>query len=157
MAESRGASEAGVTVRAAILAVEDSLTQRERLGAELAAAGFDVVLAADGEEALGLLGDGRFDLVLTDVVMPRVDGYELCRRVKAVAPDLPVVVLTSLTDPTEIFRGLEAGADNFLRKPYQVDQLVGRLREVLEAQRRREAGEPTAVPEVVVGGQRFAV
>ena len=144
-------------MRAAILAVEDSLTQRERLGAELAAAGFDVVLAADGEEALGLLGDGRFDLVLTDVVMPRVDGYELCRRVKAVAPDLPVVVLTSLTDPTEIFRGLEAGADNFLRKPYQVDQLVGRLREVLEAQRRREAGEPTAVPEVVVGGQRFAV
>ena len=142
---------------ATILAVEDSPTQRARLGAELAAAGFEVVLAADGVEALERLGDRRCDLVLTDVVMPRIDGYELCRRVKAAHADLPVVVLTSLSDPTEIVRGLEAGADNFLRKPYQPDQLVGRLRSILAATQRRVAGRADTAPEVVVRGQRFTI
>ena len=113
-----------------VLAVEDSPTQAERLRADLAAGGFAVTMARDGQEALACLEAGQFDLVLTDIVMPGMDGYELCRTVKArpTTEALPVVLLTSLRDPLDVVKGLEAGADNFLRKPYRADQLAERLR-----------------------------
>ena len=112
-----------------VLAVEDSPTQAERLRGDLTAAGFAVTMASDAQEALACLETAQFDLMLTDIVMPGMDGYELCRTVKAMSADaLPVVLLTSLTDPLDVVKGLEAGADNFLRKPYRAEQLAERLR-----------------------------
>lgn len=123
-----------------VLAVEDSPTQAERLREDLTAAGFAVTMARDGQEALACLETGQFDLMLTDIVMPGMDGYELCRTVKAMpAHALPVVLLTSLTDPLDVVKGLEAGADNFLRKPYRSEQLAERLRTTLRNRMLRDS------------------
>lgn len=118
-----------------ILAVEDSQTQAEALKALLEGAGYTVGLAASGEEALRALGEQPADLVVADIVMPGMDGYELCRRIKAdrTLRELPVVLLTSLGDPLDIARGLECGADNYIIKPYEAAQLLARLRHVLDS------------------------
>ncbi|HLB35101.1 MAG TPA: response regulator, partial [Gemmatimonadales bacterium] len=91
-----------------VLVVEDSPTQAQALGAALEAAGYEVGLAASGDEALQQLQPKGFDIVVSDIVMPGdVDGYELCRRIKA-GPlrDVPVVLFTSLADPLDIIHGL---------------------------------------------------
>ena len=82
--------------------------------------GFEVVGASEGAKALKLFSAGDFDLVLSDVVMPGMTGYELCRAIKndRHKAHVPVVLLTSLSDPMDVIRGLECGADNFVRKPY---------------------------------------
>jgi len=121
-----------------VLAVEDSPTQAAALHAALATGGYSVTEARSGEEALDALETGTFDVVVSDVVMPgAVDGYELCRRVKAAHPHLPVILLTSLSDPLDIIRGLEAGADNFLTKPYTAEHLLERLGLLLANRRSR--------------------
>ncbi|MEA3246794.1 MAG: response regulator, partial [Gemmatimonadota bacterium] len=87
-----------------ILVVEDSPTQAERLVAHLEAAGHIVQAATTAEAALDRLDAGAFDLVLSDVVMPGMGGYDFCRVVKAQQPELPVLLLTSLSDPMDIIR-----------------------------------------------------
>ena len=126
-----------------VLAVEDSPTQAEVLRADLEDGGFTVTLAHSGGDALRLLADARsFDLVVSDVVMPGMDGYQLCKAVKdePATRHLPVVLLTSLTDPLDVVHGLEAGADNFIRKPYQAQQLVSRLMTTLHNRELRTSG-----------------
>jgi len=130
-----------------VLAVEDSATQAEALLATLGEGGFEVTLARSGDDALRILGERAFDLVISDIVMPGdVDGYELCRRIKA-GPhrETPVVLLTSLSDPMDIIHGLEAGADNFLTKPYEPEHLLERLAVLLATRRARARAEPPAL------------
>ena len=127
---------------ASILVAEDSPTQAEQVRSLLEQQGYRVTLARSGEEALERLDAEDFDLVLSDIVMPGMNGYDLCRRVKergSQAP-LPVVLLTSLADPTDIVRGLEAGADNYITKPYEPDQLLARIRRVLDSVQLRRRG-----------------
>jgi len=140
-----------------ILAVEDSPTQGELLVGYLREAGFEVTLATSGEAAVDCLRAQTFDLVLSDVVMPGMDGYQLCEHVKAHSRDVPVVLLTSLTDPLEIVRGLEAGADNFLRKPYEPEQLISRLRNILSHRAMRAGGRANLGLEVVLRDKRFLI
>ena len=115
-----------------ILLVEDSATQAAALAMFLEQEGFEISLARRAERALELLEVAPVDLVLSDVIMPGMDGYDLCRRIKTQAPDLPVVLLTSLTDPLAIVRGLESGADHYVTKPYDPVGLLARVRAVLE-------------------------
>src|SRR4051794_3239907 len=117
-----------------LLAVEDSRTQALELRAILEDAGLEVELAPDAERGLDLFHASPFDLVVSDIVLPGMSGYDLCRRVKA-DPDrggVPVILLTALSDPMDIVRGLECGADNFLTKPYDPDYLLGRVRRMLD-------------------------
>ena len=117
-----------------VLVVEDSATQAAALAVLLERDGFTTIIARRAERALELLGESRVDVVLSDVLMPGMDGYELCRRIKAV-PEwkaLPVVLLTSLNDPLAIVRGLESGADHYVTKPYDPEGLLARVRLVLE-------------------------
>ena len=124
-----------------VLAVEDSPTQAAVLLDALDSGGFSVTEARSGEDALEALETGTFDVVVSDVVMPgTVDGYELCRRTKETHPELPVILLTSLSDPFDIIRGLEAGADNFLTKPYTAEHLLERLALLLANRRSRTRG-----------------
>jgi DNA-binding response OmpR family regulator len=118
---------------ARVLAVEDSATQAAALAILLEDAGYEVVIARSGERALELVQRERFDVVLSDVLMPGVSGFEVCRRIKNELghPELPVVLLTSLTDPLDIVRGLECGADNYVTKPYEPTRLLARLATVL--------------------------
>lgn len=116
-----------------ILIVDDSPTQADAARAILEGQGYHVAVARDGAEGLALAREGGFDLVLTDAVMPRMDGFELCSRIKAELAHPPaVVMLTSLSDPRDIVRGVQCGADNYITKPYEADQLLARVARALD-------------------------
>ena len=112
-----------------ILIVEDSLTQAERLRYALESRGFGVRIAGSGSEALRLIESSRPTLVISDILMPGMDGYQLCERIRASAElgELPIMLLTTLSDPEDILRALECGADNFITKPYDDEALVSRI------------------------------
>src|SRR4051812_41683496 len=117
-----------------VLVVEDSATQAAELAFLLESEGFHVDVARDGHHGLERSRNAVYDVVLSDVVMPGLDGYELCRRLKndPRTSSLPVILLPSLAEPMDIIRGLECGADNFITKPYDVAYLVGRVRHLLD-------------------------
>ena len=130
-----------------VLVVEDSPTQARLLRLILEAEGFTVDVATDGPAALARLAAAPFDLVVSDVLMPGVSGFDLCRQVKAdpALCDIPVVLVTMLREPQEIVQALEVGADSFIRKPYEPEALVGRLRSLL-AQRVGRTKDTTFTP-----------
>src|SRR5437868_9281968 len=103
-----------------ILVVEDSPTQASQLRFILEDEGFEVEVAPDGQQALVLLTTANFDLTISDILMPGLSGYDLCRKIKEVhaGKEMPVILLTTLTEPMDIVQGLECGADNFITKPY---------------------------------------
>jgi signal transduction histidine kinase len=145
-----------------ILIVEDSPTQSAELSFILEAEGFAVEAAPDGARALDrlALAEQSFDLVLSDIVMPGMSGYELCRAIKSDARlrALPVILLTSLSDVTDILQGLEHGADNYVTKPFDAVYLAGRIRQTLaEKARIASAGAGAEADVAVFRGQRFAV
>ncbi len=117
-----------------ILVAEDSSTQSAQLAAVLESADFGVMVAPDAEQALHLFRAHEFDVVISDVVMPGMSGYELCRCIKAErrARAIPVILVTSFDDPMEVIHGLESGADSFLRKPYEPDDLIDRIHRIEE-------------------------
>ena len=121
-----------------VLVVEDSRTQAEFIRYVLETEGYDVTLAADGTEAIRRMEVDMPDIVLTDIMMPGMDGYELCRRIKQQNPDTPVIMVTSLFDPADVLKGLASGADNFIVKPVDPEHVrsqieaVMRVREILE-------------------------
>ena len=127
-----------------VLVVEDSATQAAALAALLEEHGYETVVARDGAAALARVADTALDLVLSDVVMPGLSGYEVCRRIKSELGrrDLPVVLLTGLSDPMDIIRGLESGADDYVAKPAEPMVLLARIRALL----RRAEAKPTAGP-----------
>ncbi|HYT83053.1 MAG TPA: response regulator [Gemmatimonadales bacterium] len=146
-------------MQAHILVVEDSATQAEALRLLLEEHRYKVTVAPDGEHALALVGKNKVDLVLSDITMPGISGYELCRRIKTELKrrDLPVVLLSSLADPMDIVHGLEAGADNYISKPYEPDQLLLRIRHVLESQHRRRGTKSQLGLNVTVLGSTFTI
>lgn len=116
-----------------ILIAEDEPDIRELVAFTLRFAGYEVVAAANGEEAVQLAGSEMPDLALMDVRMPRMTGYDACRAMKA-SPDLkhiPVVFLSAKGQDSEISAGLEAGAEEYLLKPFAPDQLAQRVRAIL--------------------------
>jgi two-component system cell cycle response regulator len=115
---------------ARVLVVDDRPANAKLLEARLTAEYFDVATASSGAEALGLCGRQPFDLVLLDVMMPGMDGFETCRRMKSdpALAHIPVVIVTALDQPADRVRGLEAGADEFLTKPIDEVALIARVR-----------------------------
>lgn len=130
---------------ARILLVEDDPSIREVTALGLRAAGFAVVAAADGAEGLRLWRAERPDLVLLDVMLPRLDGLEVLRAIRREATT-PVVMLTARADTIDVVVGLESGADDYVRKPFEMPELVARVRAAI---RRRAPGaaddEPVAL------------
>ncbi|SHG40765.1 hybrid sensor histidine kinase/response regulator [Massilia sp. CF038] len=124
-----------------ILIVEDSPTQAERLRRLIQSRSYRVRVAANGRLALALLREHRPHLVLSDIIMPELNGYELCRAIKEDPElrDIPVILVTALNDPKDIIRGIECGADNFIRKPYAEEYLLSRISHMLVNQKLREA------------------
>jgi signal transduction histidine kinase len=142
-----------------ILIVEDSRTQAEALRSLLAAAGFDVSVARTGAEALARIRQGGVDLVISDVIMPGMSGFELCAAVRADAAiaQTPFVVLTSLADPLHVMRGLECGADNYVTKPYEGEQLLRRIERTMQSHASRPPGGSRGPIDVTFLGARFRV
>jgi adenylate cyclase len=116
-----------------ILVVDDNEMNRDIIVTRLEAHGYETLQAADGEQALIVVKQGRPDLILLDVMMPNLDGIETCRRLKgdAVLPFLPIILVTAKVDSKDIVAGLEAGADEYLTKPVDQAALVARVRSVL--------------------------
>jgi signal transduction histidine kinase/CheY-like chemotaxis protein len=143
-----------------ILVVEDSPTQAQSLALLLESEGYGVEIARDGEAGIAACKrDNEIAAVLSDVVMPGIDGYELCRRIKtdAATANVPVILLTSLADPMDIVRGLECGADNFIRKPYDNKYLISRLERLIENRAHRATRKLTVGVDVLIMGRKFTV
>lgn len=118
---------------AMILVVDDNLSGLEILEARLMANGYQVITATDGEAALAVARGRRPDLILLDIMMPKVDGIEVCRRLKADAalPFMPIIMVTARTDSKDIVAGLEAGSDEYLTKPVDHAALIARVKSML--------------------------
>jgi two-component system sensor histidine kinase/response regulator len=123
-----------------ILIVEDSPTQAERLRRLIQSMRYKARVACNGRVALEAIRERKPHLVLSDIVMPEMDGYMLCRAIKSDPElrDIPVILVTSLMDPKDIIRGIECGSDNFIRKPYAEDYLLNRIGHMLMNQKLRK-------------------
>jgi len=122
-----------------VLIVDDDLTARETLMAMLEGEGYDLQAAKDGTQALQWLELLQPDLILLDVMMPGMDGYEVCRRVRSTPQlaEVPIILLTALDDRASLVRGIEAGADDFLSKPVDRRELTARVRTITRLNRYR--------------------
>ena len=114
-----------------VLVVDDDRAVRDSLRRSLEFNGYDVVLAADGAEGLVAVGSHHPDVVVIDVMMPRLDGIETTRALRAAGNDVPVLVLTARDAVGDRVEGLDAGADDYLTKPFALEELLARLRALL--------------------------
>jgi two-component system response regulator MtrA len=128
-----------------LLLVEDDASIREIVSIGLKAAGFRVATAMDGRQGLASARSGGFDAVILDVMLPSLDGFEVCREIRKVSR-VPVVMLTARTDLIDVVVGLESGADDYVKKPFELPELIARLRAVL-----RRAAAPAEDMLIAVG------
>ena len=125
---------------ARVLIADDNAQGAELLEAYLGDSGCEVAVAYDGEETLAKVRSFRPDLVLLDIMMPKVSGFEVCKRLKAdpATRDVAVLMITALDQPSDVERAVEAGTDDFLTKPINKTELVLRVRNLLQSRNRSE-------------------
>ena len=131
---------------ARILIVDDNAMNVDILQSCLGFHGYEIITATDGEEALATAREQQPDLILLDVMMPKLDGLEVCRRLKADAsfPFMPIILVTARADSKDVVAGLEAGGDEYLTKPVDQDALVARVRSMLRIKDLHDTGERLA-------------
>ena len=120
-----------------ILIVDDEPSILRFVGAGLRAEGFEITEAADGEQAVQAVEESSPDLVLLDIRMPKMDGFEVCRRVRE-SSHVPIIMLSALSDPMDKVKSLNMGADDYLVKPFGINELLARIKAVLQ---RSNAGQ----------------
>ena len=126
-----------------ILLVDDEDAVQKLLAYPLERDGFNVVQARDGEEALARFSEERFDLVVLDVMLPKLDGLEVCKRLRATS-SVPIIMLTARDDELDKVLGLELGADDYITKPFSIREFRSRVRALLRrAAQSRATGEAT--------------
>ncbi len=142
-----------------ILVAEDSPTQAEQLKHLLTEQGYAVMVAANGKQALAAAHQRKPTLIISDVVMPEMDGYALCKEIKSQAElkDVPVILVTSLSNTKDVLMGLECGADNFIRKPYDEKYLLSRINYILANRELRRTERMQMGVEVYFGGQKHFI
>jgi two-component system, OmpR family, response regulator MtrA len=137
----------GWTVDERLLVIEDDASIREIVSIGLKAAGFRVVTAVDGQQGLASARSGGFDAVILDVMLPSLDGFEVCREIRKFSR-IPVIMLTARTDLIDVVVGLESGADDYVKKPFELPELTARLRAVL-----RRAAAPAGEDSLIAVGR----
>ena len=122
-----------------VLIIEDDATLSRGLKDNFAYQGYKVLLAADGERGFAAAVDERPDLILLDLMLPRMNGYEICRRLRREGIVIPILMLTAKGEESDVVLGLELGADDYMKKPFSVRELLARAEALL---RRRHQAEP---------------
>jgi two-component system alkaline phosphatase synthesis response regulator PhoP len=138
-----------------VLIADDNPQGAELLEAYLSATDYDVRIAADGEQTLNLVRSWQPDLILLDIMMPRISGFEVCKRLRAdpATADIAVLMVTALDQPSDIDRAVDAGTDDFLSKPINKTELLLRVRSLLRCrQYKRELDRALAYIESVEKG-----
>lgn len=150
---------AGGTTSPLILIVDDSPTQAKLLEQMLRTCGYRVAQARNGHEALEKIGVDPPDLVISDILMPEMDGFELCRRVreKEDGRRTPIILLTHLNDPSDVLHSLEVGADYFVSKPYSNKLLLSRIKSVLQGDRACRMGDNDGEVLISYRGKGFRI
>lgn len=120
-------------VKPSILVVEDEASLARSLQLELNHEGYKVETAQNGYEAMGMLSEGKWDLVLLDVMLPGLDGFEVCRRIRK-NTNVPIIMLTALDATSDKIKGLDTGADDYVTKPFVIEELLARIRARLRCQ-----------------------
>lgn len=142
-----------------ILIAEDSPTQALQLTMILEGNGYNVLHGVNGAEALELLDEDNLpEIIISDIIMPVMDGYEMCRRVKEnnKTKEIPVILLTQLCNPDDVIKGLQAGADNFISKPYNEEFLFNRISDILlNCELRKRYSNLDIEIEIFFGGQKY--
>src|ERR1700716_4676908 len=140
---------------ARVLVVDDVPANVKLLEARLSAEYFDVMTAVSGQEALAICERAECDVVLLDVMMPDMDGFEVCRRLKSglTTHHIPVVMVTALDQPSDRVRGLEAGADDFLTKPVSDVALIARVRSLARLKLMTDELRMRAITSLEIGVQ----
>jgi two-component system OmpR family response regulator len=131
-----------------LLVVDDEATILELLSGSLRLAGFEVMTASSGAEAVRAAASGRPDLVLLDVMMPDGDGFEALRRIRSGGGEVPVIFLTARDKVPDRVEGFAAGADDYVTKPFSLDELLGRIRAVLKRTRSDATGSRLRVADL---------
>ena len=152
-------SRKSVNERVEILIAEDSATQREKLKYLLEERGYAVTAAPNGKDALAAARRRKPAVIISDVMMPELDGYGLCKAVKADAKlkDIPLILVTTLSDPRDVLLGLECGADNFIRKPYDGKYLLSRIDYLLMNLEMRKSQKMQMGVEINLGGKKHFI
>ncbi len=130
--------------KARVLVADDEARYVRAIKLNLEASGFEVVTAADGQAALELAADAEVDLVILDVRMPRLDGYEACRRIREFS-SVPIILLTAMAQEADKVKGLDLGADDYVTKPFSANELLARVRAVLRRGGLAEGAPPQAI------------
>jgi DNA-binding response OmpR family regulator len=143
-----------------ILLVDDELSVQKLLAYPLRKEGYDVIPALDGREALERLRDTNFDLVVLDVMLPRMDGFDVCRAIRS-RSTVPIIMLTAKTEETDKVLGLELGADDYITKPFSVREFRSRVKAVLRraalAQPETQFEEPIDAGELSIDFEKRSV
>lgn len=142
-----------------VLLVEDEPAQREVLSYNLKSEGFDVVTAADGEEAMLLVEEETPDIIVLDWMLPRISGIEICRRIKSKPQtrSIPILMLSARSEEVDRVRGLETGADDYVVKPYSVLELMARVRSQLRRVRPSSVGQRLEYQDIVLDSETHRV
>lgn len=133
-----------------ILIAEDDPLTLDALATCIESEGFTVLRAADGREAVELWRSGKPDLLCLDIMMPQVDGYEVCRRVRASDRTVPILFLSAKNQEIDVVVGLDLGADDFIRKPFTRSEVMARIRAALRRGAPREATDSFALNDLIV-------
>ena len=159
MATAPGTAAAGPTAGVDVLIAEDSRMQAKILQKRLTEAGHTVRWAENGQLALEMARERRPEIIISDIEMPVATGYEFCKAVKTdpALRTVPFILLSTLSDPIDIIRGLDAGADNYVTKPYEPDYLLGRMQALLATPLAESEEAAAATLEVSLAGQKFQV
>ncbi len=137
-----------MTKKTSILLVDDDLQLLRLVRANLESVGYRVLIAMDARSALGLVERETPDMIILDIILPEMDGYELCQRIREFS-SVPIIMLTAKVEDTDKVRGLKLGADDYLTKPFSVQELLARIEAVL---RRSQPSEQSHLPSTFTYG-----
>ena len=142
-----------------IVIAEDSRIQAKMLIKRLESTGYEVRWGANGQEALDFIQNDPPDLIISDIEMPEMNGYQLCQAVKQdqTLRRIPLILLSTLSSPEDIIEGLQAGADNYVTKPYEAEYLLSRVDSLLHSTIQDDESEDQAALEVNLRGKTYSV